>query len=180
MPTWAAAPYAHWFIANATNSLGYAVFVVTSWKKSMRQMMKLFLLLAGTIVFSAELAAHSLLLLLLTFPPFCLLFKYFTDVIRSWLSSPTHFQQFCWVCIFSLYGARIRVRATHANTLWMLCYSYSTVSTCMANSMQRKSGADPQERSISRTGEQHRPWLKKLSIPEDKSFFVFDHLSSTF
>lgn len=61
----------------------------------MRQMMKLFLLLAGTIVFSAELAAHSLLLLLLTFPPFCLLFKYFTDVIRSWLSSPTRFQQFC-------------------------------------------------------------------------------------
>lgn len=61
----------------------------------MHQMMLLFLLLAGTIVFSAELAAHFLLLLLLTFSPFGLLFKYFTDVVRSWLSSPTHFQQFC-------------------------------------------------------------------------------------
>ena len=66
-------------------------------------MMKLFLLVAGTIVFSAELAAQFLLLLLLTFSPFWLLFKYFTEVVHSWLSSPTRFQQFCWVCIFRVY-----------------------------------------------------------------------------
>lgn len=108
VPTWAAAPHAHCFIANATNSLGCAVFVVTSWKKSMHQMMKLFLLLAGTIVFSAELAACFLLLLLIIFPPFWLLFKYFTAIVHSWISSPTHFQQFCWVCIFSMYtGLRL-------------------------------------------------------------------------
>lgn len=70
VPTGTAPRYAHWFIANATNSLGYAVFVVTSWKKSMHQMMKLFLLVAGTIVFSAELAAHVLLILLLNISPF--------------------------------------------------------------------------------------------------------------
>lgn len=58
-------------------------------------MMELFLLPAGTIVFSAELAARFLLHLLLTFPPLCLLFKYFTDVVLLWLSSPAHFQQFC-------------------------------------------------------------------------------------
>lgn len=95
VPGGAAAPHAHWFTANATNSLGCAVLVVTSWKRSMHQMMELFLLPAGTIVFSAELAARFLLHLLLTFPPLCLLFKYFTDVVLLWLSSPAHFQQFC-------------------------------------------------------------------------------------
>lgn len=94
VPRGAAAPCAHWFIANATNNLGCAVLVVTSWKSSTHQMMKLFLLPAGTIVFSAEPAAHFLPHLLSTFPPLWLLFKYFTDVLL-WLGSPTHFQQFC-------------------------------------------------------------------------------------
>lgn len=94
VPREAAAPCARWFIANATKSFGCAVLVVTSWKSSTHQMMKLFLLPAGTIVFSAELTAHFLPHLLSTFHPLWLLFKYFTDVLL-WLSFPAHFQQFC-------------------------------------------------------------------------------------
>jgi len=112
VPTQAAAPYAHWFIANATNSLGCAVFVVTSWKKFMHRMMKLFLLLAGTIVFSTELVVQFLLLLLSNFSPF--LFFFFLIFLRHFalLSAvllSLHFQ--------GLYGVRVSVRTTHAEIL---------------------------------------------------------------
>lgn len=108
MPTQAAAPYAHWFIANATNSLGCAVFVVTSWKKFMHRMMKLFLLLAGTTVFSTEVVLHFLLLLPSTFFLLLIIFlifhRHFAPLSAVLLS--LHFQ--------SPYEAMISVRTTHA------------------------------------------------------------------